>query len=98
VGYGILFFGGVQNAVPILKIVRWGLSGEGTIGQSIVSGLAGAMHAQVSALHHDDEAVVLKLMQPFANRFLGCAELFCPITRRHEHGVLGLGVVVGLQV
>jgi hypothetical protein len=65
-----LFFGVEQNAIPILEFVGRRLAGVAAIGQPIERRLADSDDAEVGALNLDNEAVVLQLMQPFADSVL----------------------------
>jgi hypothetical protein len=89
-----LFFRIVENAIPILEIVGGRSAGMGAVRQSVTGGFAGTVNPQVCALHLDNEAIVFKLMEPFAYGILVSVKLPGAVPRRQEHRVLSLGVVV----
>jgi hypothetical protein len=57
-----------QHTIPIYEIVGWRLAGIITVGQTVARRFTLAARSQVSALHHDNKAVVFQLFEPRADR------------------------------
>jgi hypothetical protein len=90
----VLFFRIVENAIPFLEVIGGCLAGMRTISESIVSRLACSCHAKVGALDLDNESIVLKLVNPFADRIPVDVQIPGAISSGKKHRVLGLGVAV----
>ena len=62
VGTRVLFF--EKGSVPFQEVSGWCFALVPCFGQAPMRGAAGAVEAEVSGLHHDDEAVVRQLTEP----------------------------------